>query len=316
MRGGGADQHGRPDPLDDLFEPDAVPVPVPVRDLGRRAGVRHLEVAQIPQVVGQQALLVDRPDAARGRLAVEAVADHRVAQLVGDADARRTCAEDDDPLVARRCARDADGGQCRREHDRAGALHVVVEGGDAAGVPLQDAAGVGRAEVLPVQQRAGEQVGGRRDVGVDEVVVASPPRPRVPVTDVEGVVEQLLVVGADVQRDRDDPGGVDSGGGGVDGQLARGDAGAAAHSPVADAQDLLCVGGDDQVHVAGAHAEVAEGPLDALRVVDGQVDAPWPAVLLVVAPDRLRDRRVVHDREHLAQVVGQEPVEQHLVAVL
>jgi hypothetical protein len=52
----------------------------------------------------------------------------------------------------------------------------------------------------------------------------------VPLADVERVVEQRLVVGADVEGDRDDPAGVDAGGGGVDGELACGDAGAAAHS--------------------------------------------------------------------------------------
>ena len=120
-------------------------------------------------------------------------------------------------------------------------------------------------EVLPVQQRVGEQPGGRRDVGLDEGVVALAAHPRVPVADVERVVEQLLVVGADVERDGDDPGRVDAGGGGVDGQLADGDAGAAAHPPVADAQDLLGVGGDDQVDVVGPEPKFREGPLDAVR---------------------------------------------------
>ena len=85
-----------------------------------------------------------------------------------------------------------------------------------------------------------------------------------PVTQVHLVVEQGQVVGADVEDHRDHPAWVDAGGGGVDGQLADGDVDAA-DALVADAEDALGVGGDDEVDVVGAQAVVAQGGLDLLR---------------------------------------------------
>ncbi len=183
------------------------------------------------------------------------------------------------------------------------------------GVLLQEAAAVRRAEVLPVQHRAGEHSRRRPHVGVDEVVVAPPAHPGVPVADIGRVVQQRLVVGADVQGDGDDAGGVDARGGGVDGQLADRDAGPAAHAPVADAEDLLRVGGHDQVDVVRPQPQGLERPLDAVWVVDGQEHAPGAPVLVAVGADRLGHRGVVHDGQHLAQVIAQQPVVQDLVPV-
>ena len=82
----------------------------------------------------------------------------------------------------------------------------------------------------------------------------------------------------DVQHDREHPARVHAGGGGVDGELADGDLDAA-DALVADAQDALGVGGDDQVDVIGAETRVAEGGLDVLGMIDRQVDAARAAVL-------------------------------------
>ena len=103
-------------------------------------------------------------------------------------------------------------------------------------------------------------------------------------------------------------------GGDVDGQLADGDLDPA-DPPVADAEDALGVGGHDEVDVVGAEPVVAERLLDEVRVVHREEHAPGTAVLVAVALDRLADRRRVDDRQHLAQVLRQQPVEQDLVAV-
>ena len=135
-----------------------------------------------------------------------------------------------------------------------------------------------------------------------------------PVAQVHLVVEQAQVVGAHVEHHRDHPAGVDPGGGDVDGQLADGDLDPA-DAPVADAEDPLGVGGHDQVDVVGAEAVVAERLLDQVRVVHRQEHAPGTAVLVAVPLDRLADRRGVDDRQHVPQVLRQQPVEQDLVAV-
>ena len=79
--------------------------------------------------------------------------------------------------------------------------------------------------------------------------------PGVPFTEVERVVEQLQVVGADVQDDGQGAAGVDAAGGGVDGEFADGDLDAA-DALIADAQDAFRVGGDQQVDVVGAETGV------------------------------------------------------------
>src|SRR6266480_2104673 len=62
-------------------------------------------------------------------------------------------------------------GQHGGEVDRAGALDVVVEGECVSAVAVQNAPGVAGAEVLPVQERVGEELQRGGDVGVDEGVV-------------------------------------------------------------------------------------------------------------------------------------------------
>jgi hypothetical protein len=51
-------------------------------------------------------------------------------------------------------------------------------------------------------------------------------------------------------------------------------------------------------------------------MVHGEVDPTRPAVLVAVELDGLSDRRVVDDGQHLPQVLGEELVEEHLVAVM
>ena len=155
---------------------------------------------------------------------------------------------------------------------------------------------------------------GHADVGVDQLVVALPPDPRMPGAEVHVLAQQDRVVGPGIQHDRDDPAGVQAGRGDVDGQLPGGD-GDAAHPPVADAQDALGVGGHDQVHVLRPEPVVAEGRLDLAGMIHRQVHPARPAVLQAVPLDRGTDRGGIHDRQHLLDVIGQQPVEQHLVAV-
>ena len=90
----------------------------------------------------------------------------------------------------------------------------------------------------------------------------------------------------------------------------------AADAPVADAQDLLGVGGQDQVDVAGTGAEIGECFLDRVGMVDRKVHAARTPALVVILLHRHADGQIVDDGDHLAQVLGEQPVEQHLVAVV
>ena len=138
--------------------------------------------------------------------------------------------------------------------------------------------------------------------------------PRVPVAQVQRVVEQALPVGADVEHHRQGALRVDAARRGVHRELAQRDV-HAADAPVADAQDGARVGGHDQVHVAAFEAGGQQRPLDHLGMVHGQVHAAGPPVLLAELLDGLAHRGRVDDRQHLPQVLGQHVVVQHLVAV-
>jgi hypothetical protein len=108
-------------------------------------------------------------------------------------------------------------------------------------------------------------------------------------------------VGAHVEHDRDRPHRVDASCGRVHGELADRDVDAA-HAPVADAQDGLRVGGDDEVDIVRPGAEVRKRLSDTRGVLDGQVHAAGALILVAVALDGLPHRRRVDDRQHLAQV--------------
>ena len=153
------------------------------------------------------------------------------------------------------------------------------------------------------------------DVVVDEGVVLRALDARLRDAEVERVVEQLLAVGADVEHHGEGARGVDAGGRGVDVELADGDLDAA-DAPVADAQDALGVGRDDQVDVLGPATAAQESALDAVGILDREVGAARSAVLVAVALDRLADGRGVDDRQHLGEVLAEQPEEQHLVAVV
>jgi hypothetical protein len=97
------------------------------------------------------------PESPSGLVSGQTVRDQGVAELVGDACTRSTRAEHHDPLLVQRCAAGLHRGEHRGQVHRAGALHIVVEGEYLVVVPLEDAPGVAGPDVLPVQQRSGEE---------------------------------------------------------------------------------------------------------------------------------------------------------------
>jgi hypothetical protein len=208
----------------------------------------------------------------------------------------------------------SDGGEHRSKHDGSRALDVVVERADLVGVAVQDPVGVTGAEVLPVQHRVGEELVHRLHEGLDELVVALTAHAGVLLTQIQVAVEQAEVVGADVDHHGDRAARMDAGRRGVHAQLADRDL----DSPdalVADAEDALGVGDHNQIDVVRVQFEVSQRLLDEFGVVDGEEQAAGADVLVAEPFDRLTDGRGVDDRQHLFQVLAEQPVEQHLVAV-
>jgi hypothetical protein len=166
---------------------------------------------------------------------------------------RRRPPQEDETLLGQGAVRCAHGSQDSGQHHGAGALDVVVEARDPVAVSIEDADGVVLLEVLPLQdcpwgRRRGprrRRPRGSRRTRAAKAVLA--------VADVRGIGQQVLVVGAHVERHRQRMSRVDARAGGVEGQLADRDA-HAARALVAQAQDPLVVGGDDQANVGHANA--------------------------------------------------------------
>ena len=142
-------------------------------------------------------------------------------------------------------------------------------------------------------------------------MVANPGMPR---TQIHLVVEQFEIVGAHIQHDWQHPSWMDPGGRGVHGQFADGDFDSA-DALIPNPQNAFGVSGNNQVHVIGSQTGVAEGGLDALGSINGQVDTAGSAELVTEPFDRQSHRGRVHHRQHFGDVLGQQPVKQHLVAV-
>ena len=79
-------------------------------------------------------------------------------------------------------------------------------------------------------------------------------------------------------------------------------------------EDPLAVGDDDDVHLAVGAVPQRGADVVAMRVGDEQ--AARPAVDVAELLAALADHRRVDDRQHLDDVVEQQPVEEHLVGVL
>ena len=135
------------------------------------------------------------------------------------------------------------------------------------------------------------------------------------VAEVERIVEECLVVGADIQGHRNGAGWIDAAARGVDCELSARDLDAA-NPPVSDAQDLLCVTANDNVDVIWTQTQCAESSFDVVGTIEGQIDAALPAVHVRVLLDGVPDGGVVDDGQQFGEVFGEHLEVEHLVAVV
>ena len=147
----------------------------------------------------------------------------------------------------------------------------------------------------------------------DERVVGLAAQPGMAPAEVQVIGEERGVVGAHVEADRQRARGMDAGGGGVERELAHRD-GHAAGALVAEAEDALVVGDDDEPHVL--EGRVAEHAVDLPPVVGRDPQAAGAAEDVAELLARAAHRGRVDDGEELLEMVDEEPVEEGLVPVL
>ena len=149
--------------------------------------------------------------------------------------------------------------------------------------------------------------------GLDELVVGGAAQPPRAVAEVQRIAQQLAIVRADIERDRQRQRGMDAARGRVERQLADGDA-HPARALVAEAEDALVVGHDDEADVRVGR--VAQDLRDAIDVGGRDPDAPRAPDDVAELLAGLAHRRRVDDGHELFEMVGQEPIEERRVAVL
>ena len=195
----------------------------------------------------KQAVAVEGVDAAARLRFAQAFFLHGGDQQIDDADARRSRAEHGDGLLAERDSGGVDGGEQSCRGDGRGALNVVVEGAEAVAIALEQARRIGAGEVLPLQKNVRPAALDGADEGLDEIVVLLAADALVLPADVDGIVEQRLVVGADVEQHGQAMLGGNAAERRVERHFADGNA-HAARALIAEAEDAFAVADHDAAH--------------------------------------------------------------------
>ena len=158
------------------------------------------------------------------------------------------------------------------------------------------------AEVLKVQVEVREELLNGGHKVINEGVVAILVNALVALTQVQRVIEQLLAVGAGVNDNRHDAVWINASCSGVNHELTDGNFDAVG-APVADAQNCLCVGDDNQVNVSACGCVLQRG-LEVLRVIGRQEACVLRVnVALGVLLNVRCDSWIVNDRHELFDVL-------------
>jgi hypothetical protein len=192
-------------------------------------------------------------------------------------------------------------------------LNVVIESEHLIAVTIENRTRVDAGKVFPLEEcrRKDFLDGGYKRV--DEALVIDTGDARVAPTEVFRIAKALLVVRADVEDDGKGARGMDSADEAVERKLADGDA-QSADALIADAKNALAVGNHDDVDfwIWMIAQKRRNGVTQGIRDEKAARTAIDVAELLATE----RDDRRVDDRQHLLDMVEEEPVKEHFVGVL
>ena len=147
---------------------------------------------------------------------------------------------------------------------RGGALNVVIESEHLIAVTIENRTRVDAGKVFPLQKRSGKNFLDGGDEGIDEAVVLRAADARLAPAKIFRIAKTFFVVRADIEDDRKSARGMNSTDETVERKLADGNA-EAANALVADAEDTLSVGNDDDVYFRSSDdcAEALEWNVEA-----------------------------------------------------
>eukprot|EP00053_Salpingoeca_punica_P013599 m.122988 g.122988 ORF g.122988 m.122988 type:complete len:443 (-) comp16239_c1_seq1:1187-2515(-) len=277
------------------------------------AGKVVLAVLQLATLRRDETILVHEIEVLQSLLTAQALALHRIQEDVAHAEARRARADTHDtrlrerPLCSARCGEEA--GECHG----AGALDVVVEAAEDVLVALEQHLCIGRLEVLKLDDGVREALADGNDNLVHNLDVLGACDARVTQAHVVLVLQQLLVVGANVNEGRHAATRVNAASRDVEADLADRN-GHALHAEIAQAENARAVCDDDDVDLGPR--PVPDKGMHVAEVAGGKVHAARAAEEHVGVDACIADRRRVDDGRHLGNLVCDEAVEEGLVAIL
>ena len=180
-------------------------------------------------------------------------------------------------------------------------------------IAVEQRHGVFLREVFELQQHVRPAGFNRLDNVVDKLIVLVVGNTRVTPAHIQRIVQQLLVVGTDVQHHRQRVGRADTAAGGIQRQFTDRNA-HPADTLVTEAENTFAVGHHDHLDVVVRH--VLQNIVEVIAVLIRDKHAAGATIDLREAFTGGADGRGVDNRHHFVEVVADQAVEQRFVGIL
>ncbi len=274
--------------------------------------VRLLEIEHVLATCFDEAVDVEHRNARTCLGLAQPFQHHGFHDHSGDAGAGRAGAEEQHALILHLAAGDPQRAEDADQRRAGGALDVVVVAADLVAIAREQPHRVDAGPILEMDAAARKHLLHRRDELGHERIALGDRGPRRADAEIQRIVEQAFVVGAEIDHHRKQHLRRHAGTGGVELQLADRNAHAVG-AEVAEAEDALAAGGADEAHVLVG--PIAQDLLHPALVLDRDVHAARPPEDVAELQAGLADGRIVDDRQEARRIGHQGPVEQGLVVI-
>mmetsp|Transcript_24540 Transcript_24540/g.38620 ORF Transcript_24540/g.38620 Transcript_24540/m.38620 type:complete len:346 (-) Transcript_24540:131-1168(-) len=204
-------------------------------------GIRDLVVLQGGASSGSdQSLRVYQPATFSGLLLGESLGNHLIHNQICNACTSFSSTHEDKEFILQCCSLDATSGHQSRKSDGGSTLDIVIERTDLVAISVEQAEGIAVAKVLELNEEPWVLVVQGHNQFINELIVLLALHPRIRGSSIEGIVDETLGIGSDVDRDGQAASRGDARAGGVEVELANRDA----HSisaKVTESQDSLTI---------------------------------------------------------------------------
>ena len=269
---------------------------------------------KVCHIIGDQTVTIDHVKLFAGFLAVGPLEQHLHENLVGNADAGSPASENKDFVFRNRLIGDPDHRIHCSGHHHAGPLDIIIERADLIAVLFQYIGGVIAAEIFPVEQYIREQRRSLFNECFDEWVISLPGHAFVLVAKIELIFQQLFVVCARIDHNRQHLLRIQSRSDCVDGQFPDRNRDAL-DAPIADAQHPFAIRDDHHfdffIHTFAA---VQQSATDSFRTIHIQIHRVLGNLVIPrIIHDCVGNGRRIDYRQQLRHMFPDDMVKKHTV---